>query len=62
MLVLKDRDTKGDETRELKLRQRDLERNDLSARDEAIEKKVREHEKAYLVRNWTYKAYLVLVF
>ena len=60
--MLKDRETKGDETRELKLRHRDLERNGLSDRDEAIENKVREHEKAYLVRNWTYKACLVLVF
>ena len=42
--MLKDQETKGDEARAQKLRRRDLERSDLSSRDEAIEKKLREHD------------------
>ena len=51
--MLKDRETKGDEARAWKLRRRDLERSDLGTRDEAIEKKLREHETLRM----TYYAY-----
>ena len=42
--MLQDGETKGDEARARKLSRRDLERSDLRVRDEAIEKKLREHE------------------
>ena len=51
--MLKDREIKGDEARAWKLRRRDLERSDLGTRDEAIEKKLREHETLRM----TYYAY-----